>query len=208
MRKKSNYERVLSKAIREIDKGQLSNIIFDGKGEIELNRRLSYRLCELGVPARVEHHFRLNETRRVRPDIIIFDEIGKIKAFIECKACITPDVYQTIGKKPTHHLFSDLRKDVTKYDDQKKILVFAVMWASHWKLFDREEGLRHRQIKYFRHHRSMHFRGFNLKRIEQKILCSFVSNGLREPFCQVVLDDPSCWLGCKAQVIATISRAR
>jgi len=91
----------------------LSNLLFDGKGEIELNRRLSMSLEENGHPSRVEVSVPHAKGPRTHTDVVLFNSDKKeILACIECKSCITPDVY---NRKSPNNNFYRIKNDTEKY---------------------------------------------------------------------------------------------
>ena len=201
-----NHRQIISRGLRRMETTQLSNLLFDGKGEIELNRRLCYQINNQGSLARVEYSVPKAKGSRTHTDIVIFDAHFRPGACIECKSCITPDIFAYIDKKIINNNFERLRKDTEKYRSSKGgIPLFLIMWTIHWKQFNFLELRETYHLKYFPLHEKMHRRGFDLGEIKSTIKMLFLKNDLGQVFDQVILEDESKWLDSQATLIATVS---
>ena len=201
---KSKIDYELISALDSMVVPDLSNLLFDGKGEIELNRRLSMKL-ESGIfTSRVEFSVPFAEGSRNRTDIVMFDkETHNVRAYIECKSCITPDVFQRLTK---NNNFSKLLGDTINYRLLHYTPLYVIMWTIHWDEMNVATTTRVEQFKYFINHRNMHLKGFSLSEIKGNIISNFNEIGLGDVIHQCSINSWDVCRGSRASVIATLSR--
>lgn len=202
--KLEEIDNLLSHAITCIQIPDLSNLLFDGKGEIELNRRLSIAIENCGYSSRVEVSVPRAKGARTHSDIVLFDSLKQeVIACIECKSCITPDVYKRA--KPNNN-FNRIKDDVEKYAVHNYSPLYTVMWAIHWDDFPKEDSSCLEQFKYFDMHKKMHVSGFLIKELQDSIRDALFQVGLGYPIHQSIIGPFDQWRGCRASLIATLSR--
>jgi len=80
------------------------------------------------------------------------------------------------------------------------------MWAIHWDSFPRNTKSDFLQFKYFQIHKKMHASGFRIKEIEESLRTTLDQVGLGNIIHQSIVGPVDEWCGCKASVIATVSR--
>jgi hypothetical protein len=192
-------------ALDSMNVPELSNLLFDGKGEIELNRRLSISLENQGHNSRVEVSVPSAKGPRTHTDVVLFDdEKHDVIACIECKSCITPDVYQ---RRTLNNNFTRLFEDVQKYATHNYSPLYIVMWTIHWDEMDVSTTREIDQFKYFSNHRSMHLQGFDLSEIKKNLISNFETAGLGDVIHQCNIGSGDVCRGSRASVIATLSCA-
>lgn len=197
-------DNILSHALTSIQIPDLSNLLFDGKGEIELNRRLSIAIDNCGHPSRVEFSVPRAKGARTHSDIVLFDKPKQeVIACIECKSFITPDVYRRA--KPNNN-FNRIKDDVEKYAVHNYSPLYIVMWGIHWDDFPKEESSSFEQFKYFDMHKKMHVSGFLIEDLQDSIKDTLFQVGLGDPIQQSIIGPFDQWRGCRASLIATLSR--
>ena len=197
-------DRLVSSAIERIQVPDLSNLLFDGKGEIELNRRLSIAIEKCGHPSRVEFSVPRAKGSRTHTDVVLFDAQKKeVLACIECKSCITPDVYNRL--KPNNN-FNRIREDAEKYASHNYSPLYIVMWAIHWNSFPMNEASGFEQFKYYGDHKKMHVSGFKIEELQASIKSTLTQVGLGNITHQSVIGPFDQWRDCSASIVATVSR--
>jgi len=201
--KNSQINDALISALNSLVVPDLSNLLFDGKGEIELNRRLSMSLESKRYTSRVEFSVSYAKGSRTHTDIVLFDnETSDVIACIECKSCITPDVFQ---KLKINNNFTRLSEDVQKYKLNHYSPLYLIMWTIHWDKMNLTATNKIDQFKYFADHQNMHKKGFDLIEIKDEIISNFKRIGLGDVIHQCSIESHDVYRGCRASVIATLS---
>ncbi len=200
----TEIDTVIGNAIKVMEVPEMSNLLFDGKGEIELNRRLSLTLEKGGCPSRVEISIPSAKGSRTHTDVVLFGKnTNSVIACIECKSCITPDVYNR--PKPNNN-FDRIKVDTEKYSSHNYSPLYIVMWAIHWNTLPHDEVSDFKQFKYYKNHKKMHASGFNLTDLKEALKNTLTQVGLENIIHQSIIGPFDEWRNCKASVIATVSR--